>query len=308
MGASKASSSSAAAGPQFATLVPRIKNVSEATIRKKWKPLPAQSQDKVRQILFDLKTKRAGASSSRRIATVGSMRHTRAKRPGSNVQVREEEYEKAVEEVADRLLSRLPRMPFPPTRTSSKADESPFDLSAALHRISALQAQLTVNTQSAHLLRMQIRREQQALRRDKAELAGLQDAVKSSQRLRRKRETGLHPLARTAKQGHGQDEIERMNAIAGIAVRGATGHDHDVGVSSHSTSASGPALTIDEEDEPELGPLLKQLRSHLHSMRNNTASLDPVFNAMDEAKCALDRFAVTSVDRETLMRLSGVAS
>ncbi|KAG9796075.1 hypothetical protein KCU88_g284, partial [Aureobasidium melanogenum] len=101
MGASKASSSAAAAA-QFATLAPRIKNISEATIRKKWKPLPAGSQDKVRQILFNLKTKRAGASSSRRIATVGSMRQARAKRPGSNTQVREEEYEKAVEEVADR--------------------------------------------------------------------------------------------------------------------------------------------------------------------------------------------------------------
>ncbi|EHY59545.1 uncharacterized protein HMPREF1120_07533 [Exophiala dermatitidis NIH/UT8656] len=306
MGASKASSSAAAAA-QFATLAPRIKNISEATIRKKWKPLPAGSQDKVRQILFNLKTKRAGASSSRRIATVGSMRQARAKRPGSNTQVREEEYEKAVEEVADRLLSRLPRMPFPPTGASSKADESPFDLFAALHRISALQAQLTVNRQSAHLLRMQIRREQQALRRDKAELAGLQDAVKRSQRLRRKRETGLHPLARTAKQGHDHDEIERPNSVTGIAVRGATstGPDYDVGVS---TSASGSALTIDEEDEPELGPLLKQLRSHLHSMRNNTASLNPVLAAMDEAKCALDRFAVTSFDRETLMRLSGIVS
>ncbi|EXJ78159.1 hypothetical protein A1O3_09320 [Capronia epimyces CBS 606.96] len=334
MGASKAAASTANArarakpDPPFATLAPRVKNISQATIRKKWKPLPVSSQEKVGQILLDVKTKRCGAA---RIPAVTSKMQPRGKkRPISRAQVKEDEYEKAVEEVADKLLSRLPRMPFPPANggRSSKsnsnsnsiaADDSAFDLSATLHRITALQAQLTMNTQSANLLRMQIKREQRALRRDHAELDGLETALKSSQTLRRKKEMGLHPLARAL--GQNQDtvwaeHVERANLAAGISgsrgpTAAAVAARHGAALSTSLSALSSSELIHRSRDppaegDPDLDPLLKQLRSHLLSMQNNTRNLNPVMAAMDEARTTLDRFAIGTFDDEGLRRLCGL--
>jgi hypothetical protein len=41
-------------------------------------------------------------------------------------------------------------------------------------------------------------------------------------------------------------------------------------------------------------------------MRNNTASMTPVLQAMDEAKTALEKFSARRLDDETLRRLYGV--
>jgi len=52
MGHSRPSTSSQ---PAFAALEPRVRHISETTIRKKWKRLPPSSQDKVKQVLLSLK-------------------------------------------------------------------------------------------------------------------------------------------------------------------------------------------------------------------------------------------------------------
>ncbi|EXJ88527.1 hypothetical protein A1O1_05457 [Capronia coronata CBS 617.96] len=321
MGASKNSSSTSAVDTGFATLAPRIKNISQSTIRKKWKPLPASSQEKVQQIFFDLKKKRSGAGGSGRIPAVVSKSRGGGSgtRPNARARVQEEEYEKAVEEVADKLLSSLPRMPFPPTNGSktskAAADDASFDLSATLHRIATLQAQLTMNMQSTHLLRMQIRREKAELRRDRDELAGLETALKSSQTLRRKREKGLHPLARAGVDDSQhedeipQEDIEKLNSLAGIAVsQPAPADRHAAGWFTSilpASSALYPSLDSSARADPELDTLLRQLRSHLLSMQNNTSRLQPVMAAIDDAKTTLDRFAVTTFDDEDLRRLCG---
>lgn len=218
-----------------------------------------------------------------------------------------------------RLLSRLPRMPFPPTngsRAKSKAaatgaaDDS-FDLSATLHRITTLQAELTMNTQSANLLRMQIKREQTALRRDRAELAQLESALRSSQTLRRKREKGLHPLARDLDNQSETEttSIERMTAIAGIGIgRDVSRRESADGGRSLSDYTSARISCLDVENQPdlELHTLLRQLRNHLGSMQNNMACLNPVMAAMDDAKMELDRFALGTFDEEALRRICGL--
>jgi hypothetical protein len=93
-------------------------------------------------------------------------------------------------------------MPFPPTSSTTRdngsaaAGDTPFDLSNTLHRVASLQTQLNTNVQSAHLLRRQIRLEKQALKRDRAELAGLETALKANKQLRLQQAKNLHPLAR----------------------------------------------------------------------------------------------------------------
>ncbi|KAH0842191.1 hypothetical protein AYO21_00184 [Fonsecaea monophora] len=297
---SRSGSLSLSGGP--ATLEPRIKQVSQTTIRKKWRPLPPSSQEKVRQLFLNVKTRRSGAGGNGRIPPVGKIRNNdnnnNAKMPKRNAttaSVREDEYEKAVEEVAEKLLTRLPRMPFPQTN-SSTVDDSPFDLSATLARVATLQSQLTTNLQSAQLLRRQINREKLALKRDRAQLKALEEGFKGSEALRRKKDRGLHPIAKNLHRSEDEDaggreaelreEVERVNNIAGILPV-----DQRTSAMSKPKTRSPPTLSPGSDDDPELNSLLNQLRSHLLSMQNNTASMLPVLAAMDETKVTLDKFA-----------------
>ena len=47
----KASNSSARSREQYASLQPRVKNLNETAIRKKWKKLPESTQSKVAELL-----------------------------------------------------------------------------------------------------------------------------------------------------------------------------------------------------------------------------------------------------------------
>lgn len=233
-------------------------------------------------------------------------------------------------------------MPFPPTPTSS-ADDTPFDLSHTLHRVTALQTQLATNVQSARLLRRQIAREQRALKRDRAELAGLEAALQRSGQVRRRKQRGLHPLAvglegrveaeadAGAERGDDDDDdddddggveraadvegIERVDAIAGItAGRRSRGSKSTFMSTSTSMSVAeskswDPPLTLQPQPgdaDPRLDPLLAQLRSHLGSMQNNVAGMRPVVAAVEDAKMALDLYVADRLDRTALRRLYGL--
>lgn len=81
----------------FAHLSPRVRHISQSTIRKKWKQLPQSSQDRVRAILLSLKTKRAASG---RIPPVGTRGKSRTKKTKNDVM--DEDYERAVEEVTNK--------------------------------------------------------------------------------------------------------------------------------------------------------------------------------------------------------------
>jgi uncharacterized membrane protein YgcG len=108
MGASRSftrASPNDASGPasqqQFATLEPRVKKVSEATIRKKWRLLPVPAQEKVRLMLLNMKEKRVGGGGAGRVPPLNRRRTTNKKTTSS---VKEEDYAKAVEEIADKYV------------------------------------------------------------------------------------------------------------------------------------------------------------------------------------------------------------
>ncbi|KIW20413.1 hypothetical protein PV08_00988 [Exophiala spinifera] len=281
----------------FAALAPRIKNISQTTIRKKWKPLPTSSQDKIRQILLNVKAKRRGGNA--RIPPLNKTRAGRASKANNKNALKEEE-----------LVSRLPRMPFPPAPTSSSQDDTPFDLSNTLHRISSLQSTLNMNTSSCHLLRRQIKREQRLLKRDRAELDALETSLRSANDLRRKKERGLHPVVRKLSEfemdSDQLDQIDWINGITGISPNAAL----DDSISSNQNGLDENPIRDggeDEEEDESMKSMLKQLRSHLTSMRNNTAGMHPVLSAMDETKAVLDSFAMKTFDHETLSKIYGVS-
>ena len=208
----------------------------------------------------------------------------------------------------NRLLTRLPRMPFPPTSTSSTNTDD-FDLSSTLTRTATLQAQLTINTQSCNLLRRQIAHKKAALKRDRKELKTLEDGLRGSREVRKRKERGLHAIARAVEReveddsdegGDSVEEIERVNAICGIG--SSTGR-----MNGASTTTTPQTLSINSENDAGMDSLLAQLQSHLLSMRNNTTTMLPVLEAMTETKVALDKFAARSLDGETLRRVYPVA-
>ncbi|ETI26418.1 hypothetical protein G647_03195 [Cladophialophora carrionii CBS 160.54] len=315
------------------TLEPRIKHIPQATIRKKWKPLPQSSQDKIHSILSNLKTKRSGGGGpNARIPRVGKPSARDSSRPGappragataSKTAIAEAEYAKIVEDVASRLLSRLPRMPFPPTLSRSNSNGNAaddFDLSSTLARISTLQAQLTCNMQTSRLLGRQISREKAALKLDKKELKTLEDGLRGSRELTRRKERGLHPLAREGGDGDGQTERENT-VIMGIKAAGAAEDRRSLAwaLTAATAAATAAAESMDSTEsalgledtadpvDPGMSVLLGQLRSHLLSMRNNTASLLPVVDAVDEAQVALEKFAARNLDEAAIRQLYGAA-
>ncbi len=192
-------------------------------------------------------------------------------------------------------------MPFPPSSITTSADD--FDLSFTLLRTSTLQAQSTSTTQSSRLLRRQIQREKTALKRDKAELKMLEEGLRGAREVRRMKERGLHPLARESHDGDEEDtmEVERLNEIVGISYPNEKSM-----FGSSSTIPTQATLNIGDDADPQLGTLLKQLTSHLLSMKNNTASMVPVLEAVDEANVALDKFALRTLDDGALRRVYGV--
>jgi hypothetical protein len=174
-----------------------------------------------------------------------------------------------------------------------------------------------MHQRSSHLLRNQIKREQRALKHDNAELTRLEAALRSSDALREKQERGLHPLARILDEDEDDEHsdgaerpnnhltereyIEKINSVAGIS-------DHSVKYTHSDLTNGGGFLDLDSgpDSHPDLEPLLKQLRNHLHSMENNTASMQPVLGAMSDAQAALDLFAAVRFDEQTRRKLHGL--
>lgn len=52
-------------------------------------------------------------------------------------------------------------------------------------------------------------------------------------------------------------------------------------------------------DDPDLGPVLEQLRNHLETMRMNTAQVQGVGEAVDAARAKLDKVLFEHRGRDT---------
>jgi hypothetical protein len=324
------------------TLLPHERAISKSTIQKKWKPLPPHAQDKVRAVLLELRTRRAGAGGDGRIPTVGnrkarvsSGKENNGTSRASRNRLAEAEYQAVVEEVTEkyvppliiprvascsrfklihRLLSRLPRMPFPPScsntahSTSTASAPSEFDLSATLTRIASLRATLTTTTHSTRLLERQIRREKAALKHDRAELKMLQEGMRGAKEVRRRKERGEHWIVRDMKEReqNGLEDVAKRNQVVGITTWSSTGHLRE---DSSTTRDSMTPLSLDDgaDDDADLTRLKKQLHSHLVSVRTNTAPMIPVLEAIDATKVAIDQFAARNLEGNDLRRVLGLS-
>jgi len=127
------------------------------------------------------------------------------------------------------------------------------------------------------------------LRQDKAELSQLEDALKSSEALRRKESKTLHPLAKNLRPAGEKQETSKG----------------DVYVNEGEKESGSEPISVLEQDL-QIRPLLSQLRNHLGSMRNNTSSMRPVAHALSDAQHALDIFTYRTLDMQQYHLLYGL--
>jgi kinetochore protein Fta7 len=194
-------------------------------------------------------------------------------------------------------------MPFPLSSSTTKSTSQPtpsaeIDLETLLSRTALLRATLSSQNQSCKLLKAQIKREQSAFRREKAELRGLEDGVQRSKEAAARQGRNLHNLARTldidvdaddagAQQGPSarfskrsiDDDDDRMDALVPTAAR-------------KRQKRRNTALTNEViEQDTDLAPLVKQLRSHLSSMQSNAASLTSMRTVLGQGERAMMRLS-----------------
>ena len=276
--------------PTYARLEPHTTHISSSKILKKWKFLPPPSQDRVKALLLALK---AESHSSHRNANIKST--------SKKLDLSDAEHEAVVNDLVSRLCTRIPRMPFPPTRgaASEKASEIDFDFEATLDRISKLEAELNMNVESAKVLREQVKIEEAMLRRDREEYKQLEDGVRSERALARRQEGRLHAIARDVEiDADGETDNFESRDLDQNRLRWQT-----------RSRTKKPALTNEEVGGDEkLAPLVKQLRSHLSSMSTNTAGMTPVRDALEDAEGALSAFAWKGLNREGYEKVVGLRS
>jgi kinetochore protein Fta7 len=272
----------------YAHLSTHTTHIPASRILKTWRPLPSTTQDRIKSLLLSVKHDSKARRRKPAFKTLSKKAVTDA--------LSDEDWEIVVDEVVEKLVKKLPRMPFPAVYSKKKstkggkgASAEDFNLETLLGRNAGLKATSSSNLGSAKLLRAQIRREERALKRDREELKGLQEGVRRASEGNGQR--GLHEVVGRMDR---QEEKRMQNGE-----RGREGMDEEediIGVL-QPTQATRPSrggkvvlMIEDVENDPELAPLVKQLRSHLMSMRGNVAGLKDMRTELGRAEDALRLF------------------
>ncbi|KAL1982144.1 hypothetical protein VTN96DRAFT_8319 [Rasamsonia emersonii] len=155
---------------RFAYLKPRVRHISQRTIKSKWTTLPEPVQEKVREMF-------------RSLERPVIVRH-RDERKRIEAQT-------AVAAVVKNLGRRLPRMPFPPVTKDTN-----FDYESLLHEHRSLEAQLSTTTNGIDLLKMEIAKEEALLAKETKQLEEMEKNAKRAEAERKRQMKNEHPVLR----------------------------------------------------------------------------------------------------------------
>ncbi|PYI08555.1 hypothetical protein BO78DRAFT_74723 [Aspergillus sclerotiicarbonarius CBS 121057] len=173
------------------------------------------------------------------------------------------EAQAAVQAVVKNLGKRLPRMPFPPV-----TKDSVFEYEAALKEHCSLEASMATMTDSIDLLKAEVEKEEALLEREKKQLQEMEKNAKRAEAERKRQSKNEHPVLRQfSNVPNKQDQKQVEFTLAG---------------------GKEPLPMFDElENDPDVSNILKQLNGHLKSMRNNTAPLTGLTDAIARSHAAL---------------------
>ena len=252
----------------YAALEARTTHVSEKAIKKKWAKPQDSTQFRLRQLFASVeKSATADRATSKKSPERDAMTDLLMITYVSFVSM-----PSAANHRSHRFIRKIPRMMFPP-----KTEDAHFDYENILTRTRLLGAQLTADNHSAALLKAEIRKERRQLQQDQLELEVLEKGQRDTKAMRKQHDKGLHPLACSAQ---------------------AVGASHDRRARQSHIVPDSTSTTADLDKDPTIQPLLKQLRSHLESMHNNTICVSDTKDAITRSAAALDIFTWQSAGKE----------
>ncbi|KAL2351929.1 CENP-Q, a CENPA-CAD centromere complex subunit-domain-containing protein [Cryomyces antarcticus] len=177
----------------YASLKPRTRHVSQATIRTRWTTLPAPAQSQIRSLLLAAK------------------RSVLASHP---TEQRRTEADAAISILIRRLEKQLPRMPFPP-----KTKAGSFDAARLSEGCRGLEGALTAVMQDVALLEAEIEREEAALERERTELKRLERDARREEERRRREVFKIHPLLQLSDDLEDEDIDDGAESIGLITTK-----------------------------------------------------------------------------------------
>ncbi|WEW57163.1 hypothetical protein PRK78_002625 [Emydomyces testavorans] len=258
---------------RIARLIPRTRHISERVIKAKWTTLPEAIQDRIKELFHSIEL------------PVLTKQRDEKKRIQAQT---------ALGAVRKNLGKRLPRMPFPP---GTKAIS--FDYEAALNENDTskiagmtpgligmqrlLESQLATMASSAALLRNEIKREELELARDTGKLEELEKNAKAAKAQSKKQTKNLHPVLRRVERlpprikdpadfnvPDNQDKPELLCDVCTLPLAWSVANqDLQMGA------------------DPDVLPLVKQLRNHVESMRTNASQVTGIREAITRAQSTL---------------------
>ncbi|KAI9844561.1 MAG: hypothetical protein M1837_005520 [Sclerophora amabilis] len=243
--------SSYASKRRFSTLRPRIKRLSQDVIKTKWGRPPPSIQHRIRDLFKAAET-----------PIITSVKDDR----------REVEAQTTLNSLLQRLNTRVPRMPFPPS-----TKEIHFDYERLLARNRALEAQLTPAVHSIELFRSEVAKERQRLGADQARLDELKRNARTEESMhKRQAKKNLHPLLHQA----------------------ATLNDGEVRFNASELTAEEvkPDHGLETEDDQAVAPVLAQLQNHLESMHSNTSFLEGIGDQLIRSRAAVETVLINHLD------------
>ena len=174
-------------------------------------------------------------------------------------------------------------------RAGGKQSDLDWDFEGTLDRIGKLEGDLSMNMQSAKLLREENRREEASLKRDKEEYERLVESARGQKETGRRQSSRLHPIAQRVAEAEDDEEHKEDEHVGQRVANEAD----DAGSSwRQKKKARKIALTNEEiSKDPKLDALVKQLRPHLASMQGNVAGLEGLRKELDPASQAVREMA-----------------
>ncbi|KZZ93932.1 hypothetical protein AAP_02025 [Ascosphaera apis ARSEF 7405] len=237
----------------YASLRPHVQYVSSRVIQNKWTALPEGVQEKVKELLRAIERPAISSATKWEIDRNAD---------GAAVERKRMLAQQTISEMRRMLVKRLPELTFPPNTR-----ELDFDHEAALLENRNLESQLATTTGSIDLLRAEIHREKALLAKETSRLNALKSNAKSAAVEKKRLAKKIHPKIKELDQN--DDHVHQRTEMFQL-------------------SKDQTLLCDINEDDAELYPIVKQLRRHLESMRQNSLQVDGLKDAVSRTKAALD--------------------
>ncbi|KAI9826187.1 MAG: hypothetical protein M1819_007443 [Sarea resinae] len=189
------------------------------------------------------------------------------------------ESQSALSSILRKLESKLPKMPFP-----LNTRDVYFDYEKLLDSTRGLESQLTPSIHSVALLRAEIEREERALADEKEQLDELETNAAASETRHRKQAKKLHPLLQTPLHAKGHEDNAKLVRLI-------------------KPDPLEPRL-VDDQD-PDLEPIVQQLRNHLDSIQSNTTQINDLGKALLRTRVAVDNALYERLESEQYNQLAG---